>query len=363
MRFSFRCVTLAACALCLVAVSGMPALGQQDDKPIFPRLTEIEARFRLAAENLDRGKISALVSLAKNTRGAESAAAFRAAFDLAVARNLYTEAETAAQAYLTRDTAGEPQSQALAASIVLVNRASRGEYEQSLADLETFLKRRTAEKLPQDQRLPPGLIFAVAEAYLQRLFQGSRYDIAKKVCELAVAEHLDPTVKAYFERRKARIEMIGKPAPAIEGTDVDGRTVRLADFQGKVVLVEFWATWCPPCVSAFPLLYQVAREHKDQGFVVLGVNLDQLARTGAGGKETSIEATTKNVRWFLITQSAGWPNLIGPGAEAAARAYGVEEIPARFLIGRDGTIEQLEQRDQALARSIEQALAKPARKR
>jgi hypothetical protein len=53
---------------------------------------------------------------------------------------------------------------------------------------------------------------------------------------------------------------------------------------------------------------------------------------------------------------------IGTGAEAAAKAYGVEEIPARFLIGRDGAIAQLEQRDQALARSITQALARPARK-
>jgi thiol-disulfide isomerase/thioredoxin len=355
MRFAFRFVAVAGC---LAFLSGAPAVGQPGQRPDFSRLAEIEGRYRQAAVDLDRSKLFALASLARNARGEESEAAYRAAFDLAVARNLYGEAEAAARAYMTRDTPGDPQSQALAASIVLVNRAARGQYDQSLNDLERFLERRAAEKLPEDQRLPSGLVFAVAEAYLQRLFQGGRYDIAKKVCDLAVAEHPDPAVKAYFQRRRARIELIGKPAPQIQGTDLDGKPVRLSDLKGKVVLVDFWATWCPPSVSAFPLLHQLAAEHKGKGLVVLGVNLDQLAGAETPSKEANPDTSSKDLRWFLITQHAGWPNLAGPGAEAAAKAYGVEEIPARFVIGRDGTIQQLEQRDLALARSIEQALAR-----
>lgn len=356
MRLSVPIVALVGWMACL---PGSPSLAQQGQQPDFSRLKEIEARFRQAALDLDRNKLRALTSLAQHGKGEEAEAAYREAFNLAVARNFYADAEPAARAYLSRDAAGDPQSQALAASIVLVNRASRGEFEQSLADLKRFLERRAAERLPDDQRLPASLVFTVAEAYLQHLFQGGRYDIARKVCDLAVAEHPDPGVKAYFQRRRDRIEMIGKPAPPIEGKDVDGKAVHLADFQGKVVLVDFWASWCPPCVSSFPLLHHLAAQHKDEGFVVLGVNLDQVAR-GEGeneSKEASSAAALKNVKWLLISQHASWPNIVGAGAEAAAKTYGVEEIPARFLIGRDGKIKQLEQRDEALAQSVKQALA------
>ena len=79
----------------------------KEGRRTFPGLTEIEARFRQAAEDLDRDKLRALASLAKNAKGEESEAAYRAAFNLAVARNLYAEAEPAARAYLTREAAGD----------------------------------------------------------------------------------------------------------------------------------------------------------------------------------------------------------------------------------------------------------------
>jgi hypothetical protein len=74
------------------------------------------------------------------------------------------------------------------------------------------------------------------------------------------------------------------------------------------------------------------------------------------------EQVGNDVRWFLIAQRAGWPNLVGPGAESAARAYGVEEIPASFLIDRDGTIKHVELRAEALAKVLAEELGKPATK-
>ena len=77
-------------------------------------------------------------------------------------------------------------------------------------------------------------------------------------------------VKSHFGARMARLNLVGKLAPPIAGPDVDGRPVSLADYKGKVVLVDFWATWCPPCVASIPALNTLAQKYHDQGFVIVG---------------------------------------------------------------------------------------------
>ena len=190
--------------------------------------------------------------------------------------------------------------------ISLIARADRGEYDRSLEDLIGFIKSRAAAQIPEEQRLPPPLLFAVGEAYLQRLIQGGRYDIARKVCQLAVATRSDPAIKAHFEKRLARLDMVGKPAPEIERKDVNGKLVRLADLKGKVVLVEFWATWCTPCVASFPTFRQLSR----------------TTRIGASSSWESISTTSPNrnqanpgARPFppsLISGRSWWPSQAGP---------------------------------------------------
>jgi thiol-disulfide isomerase/thioredoxin len=198
----------------------------------------------------------------------------------------------------------------------------------------------------------------LGEAYLHRLIGGGRLDIARQVCEMAIQSgHPDRAVHAYFTERLARLKMIGQPAPAIAGTDVDGKPVRMSDFKGKVVLVDFWASWCPPCSASFPHLRQLALSHRDQGFVVIGVNLDSLAQDPAA-KRTNPKEALATVRWFLLEHRASWPNVVGNGAEAAAQAYRVNEVPANFLVGRDGKILQVELSGERLAKAIAAALAK-----
>ena len=102
-----------------------------------------------------------------------------------------------------------------------------------------------------------------------------------------------------FSTIVSRFQMVGKPAVMFEGTDVDGKTVRLADYKGKVVLIDFWASWAPPCVAAFPQLRELYHRYRDQGFVVIGVNLDSLGQDLTGKKPDSKEMLSL-LRWFLL---------------------------------------------------------------
>jgi thiol-disulfide isomerase/thioredoxin len=321
----------------------------------FGSLAELQASYVRKYADLDRKKLGDLAALAQKQSGIEAEAAFCAAFDLAVSRGLYTEAEPIARAYLARDH-GEHESHALAASITLIARADKGEYDTSLTDLRTFLARRAAAQVGDEHRLTCPLVCAVGAAYLERLVRGGRYDIAREVCRLVMdCNHPDPAVRQFFASRLACFEMIGKPAPAIEGTDVDGKTVRLADFKGRVVYLDFWASWCPPCVAAFPQVRDLLMTHRVHGFAVIGVNLDALAQEPSG-KAADPKEVRSTVRWFLLQHRAAWPNIIGEGAEAAAKAYGVSEVPAGFLIGRDGVIQKVELRGKVLARAVADAV-------
>ena len=114
------------------------------------------------------------------------------------------------------------------------------------------------------------------------------------------------------------------PAPAFSLKDLGGKTVALADFKGKVVLVDFWATFCSPCVKAMPRLQKLHEKNAARGFAVVGIATDE------GGE--------KLVRPMVAKTKVGYPILLDNAA--VWKAYGVETLPALFLIGRDGQIIQ-----------------------
>ena len=358
-----RILTGVACMLIVPVVRSAPGpkhdLGDEPAQvasgAAFGSLAELETHYARQAAELDRKKLADLSALAQRQTGADSEVTFRAAFDLAVARGLYSDAEPVALLYLGRER-GEHESYVLAESIVLMMEAERGAIDKSLANLKEFLKRRGAGEVSDDQRLAAPLVCALGEAYLQRLVHAGRFDVARQACSLiAGSGHPDPVVKTYFDHRLARFEMIGKHAPEFVGTNVDGKPVRLADCQGKVVLIDFWATWAPPCVAAFPHLRELYHTYRDQGFTVLGVNLDSIGQDLTGKKPDSKEVLA-TVRWFLLQHRAAWPNILGETAEAAAKAYSVSEVPATFLVGRDGIVTHVELSGPDLSRAIEAGL-------
>ena len=191
---------------------------------------------------------------------------------------------------------------------------------------------------------------ALIDAYCRRLTQAGQFEVARKALRLIRDNAQDAVIKDLAASRLKRLDMLGKPAPPIAGTDVDGKPVGLAEYKGDVVLVAFWASWCLPNAEEISWFEQVDRSYRGRGFRVLGINLDAAQD---GGQK--LETVTPNIRRFLLDHNVRWPNLInGPGDRDYAGAYGVTEIPANVLIGRDGTVINLD-----LTRSnLEAAVAK-----
>jgi cytochrome c biogenesis protein CcmG, thiol:disulfide interchange protein DsbE len=117
----------------------------------------------------------------------------------------------------------------------------------------------------------------------------------------------------------------GSEAPGFELLTIDGEPVSLEQYRGQVVLVNFWATWCPPCRIEMPGFQRVYDGKRDQGFVVLGVSTDP------GGVGV--------VREFLDERGLTFPVAMATGP--VVRDFGgIRALPTSFLIGRDGTIRQ-----------------------
>jgi cytochrome c biogenesis protein CcmG/thiol:disulfide interchange protein DsbE len=123
--------------------------------------------------------------------------------------------------------------------------------------------------------------------------------------------------------RKVKQQGDRKLAPDFALKDVNGATVRLSDYRGKVVLLNFWATWCGPCKIEIPWFIEFEQKHKDRGFAVLGISMDD------GGWEV--------VRPFLARMNVNYRTLMGD--ETVAELYGgVASLPTSFLIDREGRI-------------------------
>lgn len=332
---------LTACSLLLLGTCTASA----QDAPSASRAA-LDAQYREASLKLDRGHILALSRLAAGQKGAEADRTYADIFRFAIAGEHFKEAEPAAKAYLATAAPGS-ETGVLARLVQLNAEADRGDYESSQKTLKAALSAASAQ-VPA--KLQSQTILALAEAHFRRLIRAHKFDLARELCDLvAAAPTADPVLKDHFATFKHRIALIGKPAPALAGTDVDGAKVSLADLKGKAVLVVFWATWCPPCAESFPILEDALNRYGKEGFTVLGVNLD------------SGPDAPKTVRRFLVEYGAAFPNILAgttEGTPKAAADFHVKEIPASVLVGPDGTVVTIDLAAEDLPAAITRALGK-----
>jgi thiol-disulfide isomerase/thioredoxin len=115
----------------------------------------------------------------------------------------------------------------------------------------------------------------------------------------------------------------GSPAPFFEVTDLDGRKVTLDDFEGKPVVIDFWATWCPPCLESMPRLDALDQRYGASGLVVLGMNMDDGS------------SAARDARQFVSSRGLGFRQALGGSAAADFR---VEVLPTMFLLDREHII-------------------------
>jgi len=315
---------------------------------------------------LERMRLADLTKLAANLSGPEAEMAYQDIFNTAVARDHYEAAEKAADQYLG-SAKTDPRTRALASFVGVIAAANRQEYGQSLERLARFLKASTTpaeaakgQADPGAPQLDPATTFAVGEAFLQRLIRDGQYRTARRAADIFVKDSPDPEVKKHFGSRLERIDMLGKPAPEIKAEDLDGQPFDLADLKGKVVLIDFWATWAPPSVASIPHYNALAQQFKDKDFAIVGVNLDgmrdDLRRAGSG-------QIAHALRQYLVQARVSWPVILnGTGDKDIARAYGVTEIPATFLVDRSGKIAHVELSGAELDKAVAEAVGGPKEK-
>jgi peroxiredoxin len=136
---------------------------------------------------------------------------------------------------------------------------------------------------------------------------------------------------------------VGTIAPEITLPDAKDSVVNLSSFKGKVVLIDFWASWCMPCRASIPGVVRLYNKYKDKGFVVLGVSIDRRKSDWLGAVKKD------KITYQQVNDITGWNSKV-------AEAYNVNEIPATFLLDKNGKIVAVDAEGKALENKVKALL-------
>jgi peroxiredoxin len=192
-------------------------------------------------------------------------------------------------------------------AVYLASRATEGDFgHDALQEVATTLAAALQQQPPPDEKGQPA---------------GAYVELAELVRYEQVQVSLDaPQFKAAMTKLETDDE--GRQAANFTLTDLQGKSWTLKELKGKVVLVNFWATWCPPCRKEMPDLETLYNRFKDQGFVILGISEDE---------------ETPKVGPFIAERKVSFPILLDPG-QKVNNLFQVDGIPKSFVYDRDGKL-------------------------
>jgi len=152
--------------------------------------------------------------------------------------------------------------------------------------------------------------------------------------------------KEFSERiDKLKLVAVGAIAPDFTQMTPENQPVKLSDFKGKYVLIDFWASWCGPCRAENPNVVKVYNQYKDNGFTVLGISLDNEK-----GRDAWLKAINKDqLTWTQVSDLKGWYNEV-------AALYSVKAVPQNFLIDPNGKIIAKNLRGEELAAKLKEII-------
>ncbi len=252
-------------------------------------------------------------------------------------RRALAQNRAAAELLLNRTDVDEPFWREIARTIlfqrlnnadVLINRTEQTELADAVG---AYLA-----QVPDD---PKAVTLQIARANLL-----SSVDPDRGTAELnRLAASPDPALAEAAQARLAKLALIGRPL-ALVLTTLDGASLDLASLRGRVVLVDFWATWCPDCLRDFPTIKALHARYHDQGLALVGVSLDRdraaLARF----------LSDKEITWPQAYDGKGWDNDV-------AKRFSVRAIPEVWLLDRRGVVRVITEDSERLDTQVQDLLA------
>ncbi len=276
--------------------------------------------------------------VADNPQANDVENAYRWLLAAALEYHFEAEAVSIAEGYAARKDA-DPSVRQVAQQVQCLGFAKTGEMKQAMGIFQDQLRsarfRNASGTVDFARRL-------AAETALANDFGATRevYE------QLSSTFFLNSNVKQMCETKLAKLELIDKAAPAIGVEDTAGKSVDLDGYAGKVVLVDFWATNCRPCLEEFPNMKQIYADYHDKGFEVVGISLDQVPET--------VDEFQK--QWKLP-----WRMVVNESKVRQLREkYRVVTIPSMYLVDKQGRIVQFDLKGHNLRVAVQRLLeAKP----